>query len=149
MLVERVGIPPLLPRVTAGTFAVRPPTCALVVAAAPFAASLFAAAAPVFTLGGALPFTKRCCAPSYTIDESRLTVTGRLPPLLVRIVRDTRVGVGMLANFVASKVLRPGFFSTDHFCPSTGTTVRATLFPFTGYTPWLRLMGVLPCVSKG
>ena len=42
---------------------------------------------------GGLPlFTKLCCLASYTIEESRLKVTARLPERLERMVRETLVG---------------------------------------------------------
>ena len=53
---------------------------------------------------GSLLFTKRCCPASYTIDESRLRVTG-LPE---RMVRETRVGTGAGARAVAVRASREG-----------------------------------------
>jgi len=126
----------LLPCEVAGIFVGRTggcvvalrPTCAL----APLFTVSALVPASVFTFPGTFPFTNRCWFPSYTIEESRLTVTGRLPALLVRIVRETRVGAELVANLTGSRVLCPGFFSTDHFCPAVGTVaVDVTLLPFT------------------
>ena len=69
-------------------------------------------------LGGLLLFTKRCWPGSYTIEESRLIVTGRLPALPERIVREIRAGCVAVANVVPTSAVRGGFLMTDHFSPA-------------------------------
>ena len=110
-----------LPPVRAGTSVLRGalPVAALFCATfptlAPFAPLLpFAAASSAFSLVAEFPFTKRCWLASYTIEESRLTVTARLPAGLARIVRDTRVGAAVVAKVDAASEFRGGVFSADH-----------------------------------
>jgi hypothetical protein len=63
------------------------------------------------------------------MEESRLIVTGRLPVLEERIVRETRVGCVVVANAVAVTEPRGGFFTTVHFSPVAGTVVAARVLP--------------------
>ena len=87
-----------------------------------FEASLFATAA-------LFEFTKRCSAASYTIDDSRLRVTDRLPAFPERIVRETRAGDVEAASELEVRVSLGAFLSTDHFSVPAGLVVLATVWP--------------------
>jgi hypothetical protein len=91
-------------------------------------APLFRPASPGTRVGSPL-LTKRCCPASYTIEESRLKVTARLPELLDRMVRETLVGGGAGVAAFAVSASRDGRWITDHFSPVAGSIVDATEFP--------------------
>lgn len=76
----------------------------------------------VVSAAGCALLTKRCSRGSYEIDESRPSVTTRLPEAPATIVRDTRAGGALAARL--EEITSVGFFfKTDH-CRVSGARVE-------------------------
>jgi len=100
--------------------------------------------------GAAFVFTKRCSFGSYTIEESWLRETTRVPPLPSRVVREVRTGAVVAARPLAS-ASRGGDFRVSHFWPAAADRVAdVTFLPDSAVkTPCSRFSGVLPFLSSG
>src|SRR5260370_8034585 len=98
--------------------------------------------------GAASVFTKRCSRGSYTMEESWLRETTRVPPLPPRIVRDVRTGAAVAARPLVT-ASRGGDFTPSHFVPPAAvkTAALALLLDSTHKNPPPTFFTHLPSLS--